>query len=84
VTRSRTAQDRDVTGADFVRAVAGEAAVGGRRPNRLRRSELVTTDTEENAMAAAAAMGGRIPAAASGIITALYPKAQNRFWMMVR
>src|SRR5262249_56261858 len=51
---------------------------------RRSRSALLTTVTELAAMATAASTGGRIPAAASGTSSRLYPKAQPRFWRMIR
>src|SRR5690606_40310045 len=45
----------------------------------FRRSELVTTLTELNAIAAPAIHGARKPKAAIGIPAVLYPNAQNRF-----
>jgi hypothetical protein len=49
------------------------AAGGGRgyRPKRLNRSEFPTTDTLDMAMALAAIIGWRSPAAASGIAAVL-------------
>ena len=67
-------------------AAAGRAVLGpgrGRR-KRARRRLLVTTETEEKAMAAPAMIGLRSPATASGMAAVLYPKAQPRFWRMVR
>ena len=46
-------------------------ALGCYRPKRLRRTELVTTETEENAMAPAAIIGFKNPSAASGIAAVL-------------
>src|SRR5215831_19106885 len=51
---------------------------------RRNRSALPTTVTELVAIATAARTGGRIPAAASGTSSRLYPKAQPRFWRMMR
>ena len=53
-------------------------------PNRRSLSELLTTLTELNAIAAAAIMGLRTPKAASGIPTTLYANAQKKFCLMVR
>src|SRR5690606_13446530 len=52
--------------------------------NRRKRSELVTTKTELNAIASPAIIGSRKPRAASGIAATLYAKAQNRLPLMVR
>ena len=55
-----------------------------RRPwNRRRRSELVTTNTDENAIAPAAIIGFSSPSAASGIAATLYANAQNRLPLIV-
>ena len=54
------------------------------RRNRRSRSAFTTTLTLDAAMAPAAHMGVRTPTTASGIITALYANAQNRFCAMTR
>src|SRR5919106_426113 len=51
---------------------------------RRRRSEFVTTKTLENAIAAAATIGSRRPATASGIAATLYANAQKRLPRIVR
>src|SRR5262249_59609960 len=78
----------------FAPMAVGAAAVvgvGGRvvaLPSVVRKrrscSALPTTVTELVAIATAASTGGRIPAAASGTSSRLYPKAQPRFWRMTR
>lgn len=46
-------------------------------------NELPITTTSEKAMLNAPSIGLKKPAAASGIATTLYPKAQNKFCLMV-
>ena len=52
--------------------------------NRRSLNEFETTDTELAAIAAAAKIGTISPITASGINAVLYPKAQNRFCLIVR
>ena len=68
----------------------GEAALAvwpaAVRAGRYRRNlrAFMTTVTLEIAIAAAAHIGSSTPNTASGIITTLYEKAQNRFCPMTR
>ena len=57
-------------------------ALGAPRKRRSR-SEFVTTNTDENAIAPAAITGFSSPNAASGIAATLYAKAQNRLPLIV-
>jgi len=67
-----------------VASSTGESPTVCDYPENLRnRSELLTTLTELNAMAAAATVGTSIPEAARGIPTTLYTKAQKRFCLIV-
>lgn len=50
----------------------------------LKRSELPTTMTDDDAIAAAAIPGTMNPRIAIGIATRLYPKAQPRFCLIIR
>lgn len=63
----------------------GETFGSSRGMENLRsRNEFETTDTELAAIAAAAKIGMINPIAAIGINAVLYPKAQNRFCLIVR
>ena len=69
----------DVGGGGRERELAGQSG----RKRRSRRL-FVTTNTDENAIAAPATVGLSSPATANGIAATLYANAQNRLPRIVR